>query len=49
MQPVFGGLVCVADEDRLGTGLAQVVRPDHDGFVDDDQSLRAELQLLIAQ
>ena len=29
--------------------LAEVVGPDHGGFVDDDQGLTAELQFVVAQ
>jgi hypothetical protein len=48
-------LVRVADENRFGAGccgggqeLAEVIGPDHGGFVDDDQALTAELQLVVA-
>jgi hypothetical protein len=51
-----GELVRVADQDRLGTDcrgggqqLTQVVAADHGGFIDDHQSLRAQLQCVVAQ
>ena len=49
-------LMGIADQDRLGPGaggggeeLAQVVGADHRGFIDHDQRVRAELQLVVAQ